>query len=49
VVDFPGWLMQLTNDKQWGVSGEDEAETCISFSLRERDQKNTQQSNQHLP
>jgi hypothetical protein len=44
-VDLPGWLKQLTNGKQWEVFGEDEAETCISFSLRERDQK----TSQHLP
>ena len=44
-VDLPGWLTQLTDGKQWEVFGEDEAETCISFSLRERHQK----TNQHLP
>ena len=44
-VDLPGWLTQLTDGKQWEVFGEDEAETCISFSLRERHQK----PNQHLP
>ncbi|MBC7755649.1 MAG: hypothetical protein H7Z20_03225 [Bdellovibrio sp.] len=38
-VDLPGWLTQLTNGKQWEVFSEDEAETCISFSLRERDLK----------
>ena len=43
-VDLPGWLTQLTNGKQWEVFGEDEAETCISFSLRERHQK----ASQHL-
>ena len=35
-VDLPGWLKQLTGGKQWEVFGEDEAETCISFSMRER-------------
>lgn len=35
-VDLPGWLKQLTGGK-WEVYGEDEAETCISFSLREMD------------
>lgn len=35
-VDLPGWLRQLTGGKLWEVFGEDEAETCISFSLRER-------------
>ena len=35
-VDLPGWLKQLTGSK-WEVYGEDEAETCISFSLREMD------------
>jgi hypothetical protein len=44
-VDLPGWLTQLTNGKQWEVFGEDEAETCISFSLRERHLK----ASQHLP
>ena len=44
-VDLPGWLTQLTDGKQWEVFGEDEAETCISFSLRERHQK----ASQHLP
>ena len=34
-VDLPGWLKQLTGGKQWEVYGEDEAETCISFALRE--------------
>ena len=41
-VDLPGWLTQLTNGKQWEVFGEDEAETCISFSLRERHQKSSE-------
>ena len=44
-VDLPGWLTQLTDGKQWEVFGEDEAETCISFNLRERHQK----TSQHLP
>jgi hypothetical protein len=34
-VDLPGWLAQLTGDSKWEVCGEDEDETCISFSLRE--------------
>ena len=34
-VDLPGWLAQLTGDNHWEVYGEDEDETCISFSLRE--------------
>ena len=38
-VDLPGWLKQLTGGKQWEVFNEDEAETCISFSLRERNLK----------
>ena len=38
-VDLPGWLKQLTGGKQWEVFGEDEADTCISFSMRERDVK----------
>lgn len=42
-VDLPGWLTQLTNGKQWEVFSEDEAETCISFSLRERELKNNKQ------
>ena len=42
-VDLPGWLTQLTNGKQWEVFSEDEAETCISFSLRERDLKTSKQ------
>ena len=42
-VDLPGWLTQLTNGKQWEVFSEDEAETCISFSLRERDLKTDKQ------
>jgi hypothetical protein len=33
-VDLPGWLAQLTG-KRWEVLSEDEAETCISFSMRE--------------
>ena len=35
-VDLPGWLAQLTGDNHWEVYGEDEDETCISFSLREK-------------
>ena len=35
-VDLPGWLAQLTGDNYWEVYGEDEDETCISFSLREK-------------
>ena len=42
-VDLPGWLTQLTNGKQWEVFSEDEAEMCISFSLRERDLKTVKQ------
>jgi hypothetical protein len=34
-VDLPGWLAQLTGGKRWEVLSEDEAETCISFSMRE--------------
>lgn len=34
-VDLPGWLKQLTGGKLWEVYGEDEEETCISFTLRE--------------
>jgi hypothetical protein len=34
-VDLPGWLAQLTGDSKWEVCGEDEDETCISFSLRQ--------------
>ena len=34
-VDLPGWLAQLTGENKWEVYGEDEDETCISFSLRE--------------
>ena len=41
-VDLPGWLAQLTG-KRWEVLSEDEAETCISFSMRElnRNQSNS--------
>ena len=42
-VDLPGWLTQLTNGKQWEVFSEYEAETCISFSLRERELKTNKQ------
>lgn len=35
-VDLPGWLAQLTGDSKWEVYGEDEDDTCISFSLREK-------------
>ena len=35
-VDLPGWLAQLTCDNHWELYGEDEDETCISFSLREK-------------
>ena len=34
-VDLPGWLAQLTGDSKWEVCGEDEDDTCISFSLRQ--------------
>lgn len=34
-VDLPGWLAQLTGGQHWEVYGEEEDETCISFSLRE--------------
>jgi hypothetical protein len=34
-VDLPGWLSQLAGGKNWEVYGEDEAENCISFTLRE--------------
>ncbi len=43
-VDLPGWLKQLTGGKQWEVFGEDEAETCISFIMRERDVKQDKSS-----
>ncbi len=35
-VDLPAWLAQLTGGNHWEVYGEDEDETCISFSLREK-------------
>lgn len=35
-VDLPGWLAQLTGDSKWEVYSEDEDDTCISFSLREK-------------
>ena len=41
-VDLPGWLKQLTGGKLWEVFGEDEAETCISFSMRERHVKQSE-------
>lgn len=34
-VDLPAWLSQLAGGKNWEVYGEDEAENCISFVLRE--------------
>ena len=33
-VDLPGWLAQLSGGN-WEVLDEEEAETCISFNLRE--------------
>ena len=45
-VDLPGWLKQLTGGKQWEVFGEDEAETCISFSMRERYIKQSDKQNE---
>jgi hypothetical protein len=35
-VDLPGWLAQLTGDRTWEIYGEDEEETCISFTMRQR-------------
>jgi hypothetical protein len=35
-VDLPGWLSQLAGGNHWEVYGEDEAENCISFTLREK-------------
>lgn len=35
-VDLPGWLAQLTGDRSWEIYGEDEEETCISFTMRQR-------------
>ena len=34
-VDLPGWVSQLAGNHQ-EVYGEDEAENCISFTLREK-------------
>jgi hypothetical protein len=34
-VDLPGWLTQLAGGHNWEVYSEDEDENCISFSLRE--------------
>lgn len=35
-VDLPGWLTQLTGKKGWEVYSEDEEETCISFTMRNK-------------
>jgi hypothetical protein len=35
-VDLPGWLTQLAGGNQWEVYSENEDDTCISFSLREK-------------
>lgn len=43
-VDLPGWLAQLTGDRTWEIYGEDEEETCISFTMRQR-----QSTEHHLP
>ncbi len=40
-VDLPGWLSQLAGGNHWEVYGEDEAENCISFTLREKVAKTT--------
>ena len=48
-VDLPGWLKQLTGGKQWEVFGEDEAETCISFSMRERYIKQSDKQSELAP
>jgi hypothetical protein len=40
-VDLPGWLSQLAGGNHWEVYGEDEEETCISFTLREKTVKTT--------
>ena len=48
-VDLPGWLKQLTGGKQWEVFGEEEAETCISFSMRERFIKHSDIQNELTP
>lgn len=34
-VDLPGWLSQLAGGKNWEVYSEDEAESCISFAMRQ--------------
>jgi hypothetical protein len=34
-VDLPAWLSQLAGGKNWEVYGEDEAENCISFAMRQ--------------
>lgn len=36
-VDLPGWVSQLAGGSQWEVYDEDEDETCVSFSLRQRE------------
>ena len=48
-VDLPGWLKQLTGGNQWEVFGEEEAETCISFSMRERSIKQSDKRNELTP
>lgn len=48
-VDLPGWLKQLTGGNQWEVFGEEEAETCISFSMRERFIKQSDKRNELTP
>ena len=35
-VDLPGWLSQLAGGDDWEVYGEDEDETCVSFTMREK-------------
>ncbi len=35
-VDLPAWLTQLTGSNEWEVYSEDEDETSISFSMREK-------------
>lgn len=34
-VDLPSWLTQLAGGEAWEVYAEDEAESCISFAMRE--------------
>lgn len=34
-VDLPSWLSQLTGGEAWEVYAEDEADSCISFAMRE--------------